>query len=212
MSLPARPDLRAAVTTPPRRAALCRSVRLGLGAAVVAASLGAGPAAGSEPPQPSPRLLWREADAFLALTAGQRQALQALHEAQERRLQALRDAHARQSPAVPTPTLCQQARQVRADWLAGSRAVLTPPQLARLAQLEAAFSLMPVIESAQAAGLLDDRVALPPRGLPEGRVANVVSWVRMPAPALPGCPPGSTTVVPEVERDPPDAPASRPRP
>ncbi|PTT89807.1 hypothetical protein DBR42_07180 [Pelomonas sp. HMWF004] len=132
-----------------------------------------------------------------------------------RRLQALRETEARAEPAGRTSALsaalCQQATAARAEWLAGSRAVLTPPQLARLAQLEAAFLLMPVIESAQAAGLLDDRVALPPRGLPEGRVAQEASWLRVPAAALPGCPAAPTTVAPEVARDAPDAAAPLPR-
>ena len=194
-----------------RRFAPARAARLGLGIALVAGSLAAASAWAADPPQRRTTLLWREAATFLELTATQRQALDALQVAYSGRLQALRELQAQARAKSPDTGLCQQATAARAEWLAGSRAVLAPAQLARLAQLEAAFALMPVIESAQAAGLLDDRVALPPRGLPDGQASQSVSWLRVPAGTLPGCPAAATTVVPEVERDAPDAAATRPR-
>jgi hypothetical protein len=198
-------------------AALARGVRVGLAVAIWAGALSALPAWAAEPASRSARLLWREADSFLTLSLAQRQSLQALHEAYDKRLQVLRETERPRAAmpgqhTAPSNALCQQAGRAHADWLAASRGVLTPAQLERLAQLEAAFALLPIIESAQAAGLLDDRLLLPPRGLPEGQVAHAVSWLRVPAAALPGCPPAPTTVMPELERQPPEATAPRPRP
>lgn len=93
--------------------------------------------------------------------------------------------------------VCRQARELEAAYRAKLRLLLTPPQLASLEQLDAAFRLLPIIESAQATGLLDDKLSAAPGGLPSGSISVDYSWRRVPATLLPGC--SATKVYREVD-------------
>lgn len=90
--------------------------------------------------------------------------------------------------------LCQQSRQLSTEHQAQMRRLLGDTQLQRLAQLEQAFQLMPVVLSAQAAGLLDDRLTVAPEGFRQFQVSHEVSFRSVAAKALPGCPADSTEV------------------
>lgn len=83
--------------------------------------------------------------------------------------------------------ICQQSRERDAKAMQQARAVLTAPQLTKLATLEQAFVLMPVIQSAQRAHLLSSTLVDAPTGMPEGTVEVEFAYQRSEPVALPGC-------------------------
>lgn len=130
----------------------------------------------------------------------------------------LADAHRRaasidQAPAAqraqPAERLCAESRERQQLAERDARALLDAPQRTRLAELERALQLLPVIESAQAAHLLPPQLMLPPAAMPEGQVEVAVRFVRAEPMPLPGCPARSQNTRPGVE---PVDPASPRRP
>lgn len=93
--------------------------------------------------------------------------------------------------------LCQQSQELRARQRAQARQLLNPRQLDKVALLEEAFALMPMVEAAQAAGLVANHLDVPPAGFSGGMVTVATGWLRTPAVALPGC--SATRVLREVE-------------
>lgn len=143
---------------------------------------------------PAPRAAqhgWREAAAFLMLSNeqwAQLRVARAEHDqqmaqlaSQARQLHERKDEHGLRQ-------LCQRSRLLASSFRDKLRPTFTPQQLERLAQLEQAFTLMPIVQSAQSAGLIADRLLTSPEGLPQQQVELEVSWQRVTPPALPGCP------------------------
>ena len=146
-------------------------------------------AAGSAPSR-SERLAWQAATEFLGLTSSQRGRLADASRTRDQALLALTQQAQRLAPARDAKALahlCEQARSIDGQHRGELRLLLAPAQLERLQLLEQAMSLLPAVESAQAAGLLAGSVAVPPLGLPAGQVESDYRWQRVPAPALPGC-------------------------
>lgn len=139
---------------------------------------------------PGARPSLRELSAFLQLSEQQAQAIGRLRLALAADLQQL----ARQAPAPaggppdtePSAT-CQRALARVAQHRQQALAGLSETQRQQLAQLEQALALMPLVEAAQSAGLVADRLWLPPVGMPAGSVEVEQAWQRVSAPALPGC-------------------------
>lgn len=165
------------------------------------------PAQAAEPPSAatpaapgrSERLAWQAATEFLTLTPAQLGQLASTKRARDQALlglaqQAQRSTLARDAKALAS--ICEQARSIDGQRRSELRTLLAPVQLDRLQLLEQAMSLLPAVESAQAAGLLADSVGVPPLGLPQGQVESAYRWQRVPAPPLPGC--AASTVRPEV--------------
>ena len=163
------------------------------------------PASATEPPNRAERLLGRDAAAYLELDTQQQQRAQALqleHQGQMKRLaEQARKRGGEPASAAAMAALCQQSQSAVARWQEQLRGLLAPPQLAKLAQLEQAFALMPIIESAQAAGWMSGTLAAPPRGMPGGQVESLFTWRRAALVPLPGCPAAVTAVHREVQRD-----------
>ena len=158
------------------------------------------PAMAVEPPSRSERLSWQAAARFLDLSSQQVVRVQAARAERERALSELR-LHAKRmgtgkAAAAAMAGICRQASESEAAFHGKVAALLDAPQLARLEQLRQALYLMPLIESAQAAGLLQDTLNVPVPGLPQGSAEVAVQWQRVTAKPLPGC--SGTTVIREV--------------
>jgi hypothetical protein len=170
------------------------------------------PASATEPPNRAERLFGRDAAAYLGLDVQQQQRARALwaeHLAQMRQLaEQARKLDAARGPAAAKAALCQQSQAAVARSQEQSRGLLAAPQLAKLAQLEQAYALMPIIESAQAAGWMSDTLAVPPRGMPDGQVETPTTWRRAVPVSLPGCPPAASAVHRELQREGADGPLS----
>ena len=95
---------------------------------------------------------------------------------------------------VELETICRQSQARRLRSVADARGVLTSAQLAKLAVLEQALALMPIVQSAQSANLLSGVVTGPPAGMPGGTLDVEFGYVRSPVGRLPGCR-GSSQVV-----------------
>jgi len=164
------------------------------------------------------RLLGRDVARYLDLTVEQVTRLvridtgwssyRAERSLRARQLQDEIDAEARKSNAdraglkqrnLELETICRHARERRAQVLHEARAVLNPGQVAKLAQLEQAFALMPIIESAQALNLMPNSLSGPPPGMPEGTVETQFTFTRGKPDALPGCPAMAQRIYPGVE-------------
>lgn len=166
------------------------------------------PAPAAELSPRSDRAAWRDAASFLDLSTTQMAAMRAAHAEYTRELQELSgqaQALGARKAAVPSvtdaanPALCQRSQALNAAYRTKVRAPLSDAQLKRLAQLEQAMELLPYIESAQAAGLIADRIKLPVVGLPLGTVEADYIWRRQAATPLPGCP--ASVVHREVESE-----------
>lgn len=146
------------------------------------------------PPSPPSRGVahaWREAADYLQLSGEQRSQLGRVRGEHEQQMAGLvrRDRDLRgKRDQQGLQQLCAESRQAHEGLQGRLRALLSAPQLERLAVLEQAFSLMPIVESAQAAGLVSDRLSTAPAGLPQQQVSVDVSFVRAAPAALPGCP------------------------
>lgn len=97
-------------------------------------------------------------------------------------------------------TICAQSQTRLQQATVASRASLQPGQLVKLAALEQAYALMPIVESAQRVNLLSSVLAGPPAGMPDGGVEVQFSYVRSAAIALPGCPASKEVVHAELEK------------
>jgi hypothetical protein len=170
--------------------------RVARGLALGLAAIGPVPALAADGPPGAQRLAWRDVADFLGLSPPQRQTLAASHAALER---ALADEASRAGNREH-PAACRASREAVAAHHARLLASLSPTQSRRLADLDRALQLLPVVESAQAAGFLGASVAAAPPGLPAGAASAEFRWRREPAPALPGCPATSTTIHREVDR------------
>ena len=156
-------------------------------------------AATTSAPARSERLAWQAAIEFLPLTPAQLGQLAIAKRTRDRALLGLAPQAQRLTPArdaTALASICEQARTIDGQHRSELRTLLAPAQLERLQLLEQAMSLLPAVESAQAAGLLADSVGVPPIGLPQGQVESAYRWQRVPAPPLPGC--AASTVRPEV--------------
>ncbi len=109
----------------------------------------------------------------------------------------------------PRERLCTESRERQQQAERDARALLDTSQRGRLAELERALQLLPVIESAQAAHLLPPQLMLPPAAMPDGQVEVAVRFVRADPLPLPGCPALTQNTRPGVE---PVDPASPRRP
>lgn len=182
-----------------------RAVRVRAWASLVAV-LYALAAHATEPSPREQRKAQRDLDNFLQLSTAQQHALQAQRVTFMQEWQAL-DGQARallaRTPGGVEPVglsvLCERAQALQARLRDQGRGVLDAAQADRLAQLEAAFSLMPLIEAAQAAGLMASHLDLPPAGLPGGSATVAFGWGRVPVNTLPGC--STTRVLREVDLD-----------
>lgn len=83
-------------------------------------------------------------------------------------------------------TICSQSRTGHQQSMNAPRALLKPAQLAKLATLEQALALMPVVEAAQSVNLLPSVLPGPPAGMPEGTVEVEFGYVRSTV-TPPGC-------------------------
>lgn len=161
------------------------------------------PAMAAEPPTRSERVAGREALRALKLTDEQVLHLTSARTERDQRLAELETQASGLSESKDEVRLkageriCQQAQESDAAFRRQVTALLMPDQVKALEALRQAFLLLPQIESAQAAGLLEHSQALPPAGLPQGSATVLVRWQRMPARALPGCP--TTRVLREVD-------------
>lgn len=165
-------------------------------------SLSLKPAVADDAPTRSERVAWGDAVRALALTEDQLLQLKAARAEHGARLIELQT----QASALPkreaglkaADRICQHAQELEAAFRRQVAALMLPEQARTLEAWRQAFLLLPQIESAQAAGLLEQRQALPPAGLPQGSATVLVRWQRMPASALPGCP--TTRVLREVDQ------------
>ena len=96
-------------------------------------------------------------------------------------------------------SICTQSQTRRQKTMVEARALLKPAQITKLAALEQAFNLMPIVQSAQSINLLSGELTGPPAGLPQGSVDVEFSYVRSIAVPLPGCLASRQMVYPEVE-------------
>ena len=133
---------------------------------------------------------WREVAAFLQLTPQQWEHLREVRSNHDRQMNELAD----QARTLQTRKdeagllqLCLRSKALANDLRDKLRPMFTPPQLQQLAQLEQAFALMPIVQSAQSAGLVADRLSTAPEGLPQEQVAVEASWRRVVPVPLPGC-------------------------
>ena len=155
------------------------------------------PAMAVEPSSRAERLEWREAARFLDLSDAQMAQVQAARSERERGLRKLAQQAERAAGGTDAmAAICREAGEHEAALRGKVSALLLPSQLARLEQLRQAFQLMPLVESAQAAGLLTDSLNVAPGGLPQGSAEVAVQWQRVPAKPLPGC--ADTTIHREV--------------
>jgi hypothetical protein len=138
--------------------------------------------------QPAARHLQREVARYLDLSPTQQQQLASVNADWSVQLQALQSQAQSRRDTAAREALCRVSRQRQAEHQQRTRALLSAEQLARLAALEQAFLLMPVIESAQSASLMPDRLELVPAGLPDGGVVVESNYRRAAAAPLPGCP------------------------
>ena len=166
------------------------------------------------------RLLARDAVRYLELTAEQVTALTSIHAAwlEDRASAALRASRieaalnvkvkardAKTDPAVRSQqhaeleTICTQSQMRRQKMMVEVRALLKPAQITKLAALEQAFNLMPIVQSAQSVNLLSAALTAPPPGLPQGSVEVEFSYVRSSIVPLPGCVASRQVVHPEVD-------------
>lgn len=182
-----------------RHADVGRAARV-LTAAVITGT--AGLAAGAtEPLSRAERQAAQALSVDLGLSADQAAAWAAQRLNHDRQLQALalraQALGTAAGDAVARHRLCSEAVEHEASLRRQLRASLEPAQLQRLAQLEQALALMPVVEAAQRTGWLPAQVRTAPPGLPPGAVEVGVRWQRVAVAALPGC--DDTTVRREVD-------------
>lgn len=133
----------------------------------------------------------REVADYLQLSAEQRIQLSRAHSENVQQLNGL--AQRAEPLRVQHDTrglqrLCEASQRLQQAFHSHVRSMLTVSQMERLAALDQAFSLMPIVQSAQAAGLMSDRLSTSPAGFPQGQVSEEVSFVRARPAALPGCP------------------------
>jgi hypothetical protein len=201
-----------------------KACRFGLWLAVLSLPL-LSRSAGAQTPD---RLLARDAVRYLELTANQLSALTGVQAtwleyrasatqrtgrieieiAQETRRVTL-DSAALGQRYVELETICRQSQARRLRSTTDARAVLTPAQLAKLAVLEQAFALMPIVQSAQTVNLLSAVLTGPPAGLPDGTLEVEFGYVRGPVAPLPGCRAPSQVVRPGVDVNRSDMPVKR---
>jgi hypothetical protein len=164
-------------------------------------------ASAADSPSRAERLAWRDATDYLQLSAAQLDGMAATRsEYLPIRMHWVAEA-AKLAGAAAGPSgvgealarVCSQAQAADAEFRTKLRSRLNEKQLELLGRLEQAFALMAVIESAQSAGLMTDRLGIPPAGMPTGSVAVETSWRRFGAAPLPGC--DSTVVHREVSSD-----------
>ncbi|MEQ1515272.1 MAG: hypothetical protein ABL931_02145 [Usitatibacteraceae bacterium] len=96
--------------------------------------------------------------------------------------------------------LCRESTARQQRTTTDVRNLLTPTQLGKLATLEQALTLMPIVESAQSINLLFGDLSAAPAGMPGGSVEDRFSYVRSAVPPLPGCRPARQVVHREVDR------------
>ena len=124
---------------------------------------------------------WLEYSATATLSAGSLEAeIKALSQ------RAKPDQSALSKLSVELETICSQSRTRHQQSMNASRALLKPAQLAKLATLEQALALMPVVEAAQSVNLLPPALSGPPAGMPEGTVEVEYGYVRSTV-TPPGC-------------------------
>ena len=149
--------------------------------------------------QPSaPRQRLNEVASYLSLSSEQHRQLRDLDDSLRSQFLQARQQAARAGSAERA-ALCERSRLQQRQASEQARALLSEAQLARLGALEQALSLLPAIESAQAAHLLPNELALPPVGLPQGQIEVPVRLVRSAPIPLPGCPAPQQTLRPELE-------------
>lgn len=124
---------------------------------------------------------------------------------------AMLEAKARLAPSGVSAAVCQDAVLLQQRAAAASRRLLSAAQQARLATLEEAYSLMPVIESAQRLNLMKRQLTGPPAPLPQGSVEMDYAYVRVTPRPLPGCSAGPQTLRPGTEVLVPDSKAGTAR-
>ncbi len=175
------------------------------------------------------RLLVRDMARYLELGADQLQSLSRLdtewsaHLAQRAERARLVEAALAQASAARAPdrrrideqtreleALCVQTHERQAELMRQARLLLNGDQLTKLAALEQAFALMPIIQSAQAAHLLAPTLSVAPAGMPDGTVFAEVAFQRAAPALLPGCRPQASRVLREVESSDPAQPVRGP--
>ena len=139
---------------------------------------------------------WLDYRASAALRAGR---IEAALTAKVKARDAKTDPAARIQQQAELETICTQSQTRRQKTMVEVRALLKPAQITKLAALEQAFNLMPIVQSAQSVNLLSAALTGPPAGLPQGSVDVEFSYVRSIAVPLPGCLASRQMVYPEVE-------------
>jgi hypothetical protein len=169
---------------------LARAAFAALACLCVAAAL-------AQVPPRSEQHRWREAAAFLQLTPQQWEQLRearANHDRQMNELAGQARVMQTRKDEAGLQQLCLRSKALANAFRDKLRPMFTPAQLQQLAQLEGAFALMPIVQSAQSAGLIADRLTTAPEGLPQEQVVVEASWHRVVPVALPGCPVQATEV------------------
>jgi hypothetical protein len=161
--------------------------------------------------QANPRRAAGEAARYLAITASQQAQIDATVQSWKAELQVLHGSDAAGLSAAQKAALCTRSKQRLAHHIDQARAVLTAEQTRRLAVLQQAFDLLTVVESAQAALLLPERLSAAPAGLPDGQLSNEFVFKRQLALPLPGCPTQAQQVLPEVNGPVQNSPGAKPK-
>ena len=143
---------------------------------------------------------WLDYRASAALRAGRIEAaLTAKVKARDAKTDSAVGSQQQAQQQAELETICTQSQTRRQKTMVEVRALLKPSQITKLAALEQAFNLMPIVQSAQSVNLLSAALTGPPAGLPQGSVDVEFSYVRSIAVPLPGCHASRDVVYPEVE-------------
>ena len=113
--------------------------------------------------------------------------IEAAIKSETRRVNPDRNAIGKQQ--IELQNICGQSQARHLQVTTELRALLASAQLAKLAAIEEAFTLMPVIESAQSLEFMSSVLAGPPAGMPDGKLEVEFTYVRATVAPLPGCRP-----------------------
>ena len=109
------------------------------------------------------------------------------------------DAAMRRQQQAELETICAQSQARRQKTMVEVRALLTPAQVVKLAALEEALTMMPIVQSAESVNLLSGALRGPPMGMPDGTIEVEFNYIRSPVMPLPGCRASPQVVRPGVE-------------
>ena len=109
------------------------------------------------------------------------------------------DAAMRRQQHAELETICAQSQARRQKTMVEVRALLNPAQVIKLAALEEALTMMPIVQSAESVNFLSGALRGPPMGMPDGTIEVEFNYIRSPVIPLPGCRATPQVVRPGVE-------------